>query len=275
MEWNRDDAVAAYVDALQGMLAVAEALGDDEWPLPTDLPGWSVQDNVAHVTALEDQFAGRPVPEHLPDYAALPHVRNDAGRHMEIGVDTRRGLAPVDLLAELRTVVAERIPQIESLPDDPDFMVPGPLGNLRPLSVTLPIRAFDVWTHEQDVRRAVGVGERLTGPAAAVALESVLQALPVVLGKEAGLAGGTAVRLVVEPPGPAPSGLSVLVAVDADGRGRLADDESLTADVILSLSFAALIHAATGRRRPGAGELSVIGDESLAPRILDALVITP
>jgi uncharacterized protein (TIGR03083 family) len=275
MQWNRDDAVGAYGDALEGMLAVAEELPDDVWALPTDLPGWSVQDNVAHVVALEDQFAGRPLPDHLPDYANLPHVRNDFGRHMEIGVDLRRAVSSDDLLTEFRAVVQERMEQLGDLPDDPEHLIAGPTGSPRPLALWLAIRTFDIWVHEQDVRRAVGLPERVTGPAAALALERILEVLPVVLGKDAGVPAGTAVRFVVEPPGPAPAGLTVLVAVDPGGRGRLADDESATADLILTLSFATLAHAATGRARPGPGELSVIGDATLADRLLDAMVITP
>jgi uncharacterized protein (TIGR03083 family) len=275
MEWNRDEAVAAYVDALEGVLAVAETLESYEWPLPTDLPGWSVQDNVSHVVAVEHELAGRPLPDHAPDYEALSHVTNDFARHMEIGVDARRGVAPTELLAELRDLVAERIEVINGYPDDPGFQIPGPMGTTRSLERALPIRAFDIWAHEQDVRRAVDRPERLTGPAAAASLERIVAALPMVLGKEAGLPAGTGIRFVIEPPGPAPAGLTVLVAVDADGLGRLVDDESATADVILTLPFEAFAKAATGRRRPGSGQLSVIGDASLVERILDALVITP
>ena len=275
MEWNRDDAVAAYLDALEGVLAVAETLEPHEWPLPTDLPGWTVQDNVAHVVAVEDELAGRPLPSHEPDYDALAHVTNDFARHMEIGVDARRGVAPDALLTELRAVVAERIETVQGYPDDPEFTIPGPMGTTRTLARSLPIRPFDLWAHEQDVRRAPDRAGRLTGPAAGMSLERIVMALPLVLGKEAGLPGGTAVRFVIEPPGPAPAGLTVLVAVDEDGNGRLVDDESATADVILTLPFEAFAKAATGRRRPGSGQLSVIGDASLVDRILDALVITP
>jgi uncharacterized protein (TIGR03083 family) len=275
MEWNRDDAVAAYIDALEGMLAVAEGLTDAQWPMPTALPGWSVQDNVAHVVAVEDELAGRPLPDHVPDYEALAHVTNDFARHMEVGVDARRHVAPADLLNELRTVVQERVEVIRELPDDPAYEIPGPMGTTRTLQRALPIRAFDIWAHEQDVRRAVDSPQRLTGPAAAASLERIVAALPIVLGKEAGLPSGTGVRFVIEPPGPAPAGLTVLVAVDADGQGRLVDDESVSADVILTMPFEAMAQAATGRRRPGPGQLSVIGDASLVDRILEALVITP
>jgi uncharacterized protein (TIGR03083 family) len=275
MEWNRDDAVAAYVDALEGVLALAQSLEPHEWPLPTDLPGWSVQDNIAHVVSVELELAGRPAPDHVPDYDALSHVTNDFARHMEIGVDVRRSTTPDELLAELRSVVADRTAVINGYPDDPTFEIAGPMGTTRTLERALPIRAFDVWAHEQDVRRATDRPERLTGSAAAASLERILVALPIVLGKDAGLPTGTGVRLVIEPPGPAPAGLTVLVAVDADGRGRLVDDESATADVILTMPFEAFAKAATGRRRPGPGQLSVLGDASLVERILDALVITP
>ena len=53
-------------------------------------------------------------------------------------------------------MLALRVAEIASLPDDPDFPVLGPLGTPRPLIPVVPVRAFDVWQHEQDIRHATG-----------------------------------------------------------------------------------------------------------------------
>ena len=80
----------AYGEALVAVHELAHALTAEDLDLPTDCPGWSVRDHVAHVSGLEAIIYGFPQPAHAPDWAALPHVRNDAGRFMEVDVDLRR-----------------------------------------------------------------------------------------------------------------------------------------------------------------------------------------
>ncbi|MFZ0324485.1 MAG: maleylpyruvate isomerase family mycothiol-dependent enzyme [Actinomycetes bacterium] len=278
MTWDKDLAIGGYVEALTAMRDLAAELRDDEWPLPTDLPGWSVQDNVAHVAAVEDELAGRPLPEHLPDYSVLSHVTNPFAEHMEIGVDARRGVRPADLVDELRALVAERVGQLSEVGDDPEALVPGPMGTQRPVGRALGIRAFDVWAHEQDVRRATGRPERLSGLASLAALERIVSALPIVVSKEAGLPAGSVVRFEIEGPGPFETSLTVDVVVDAEGLGRVvANDQPGTATpgVTLALDFATLAHLSCGRCRPDQCVVTVTGDPDQAACVLDALAITP
>lgn len=274
MQWDRDFSVTAYLEALNGVVDTVSSLREDEWPLPTDLPGWSVHDNVAHVIDIEQRLTGRPGPDHRPDYDTLSHVRNDFGRHTEVGVDFRRGRSPVELINELHAVVNERTQVIRAYPDDPDYLVLGSAGKKRPLSLALPIRAFDVWAHDQDIRRAIRAPERLTGPAPAMALERSLEVLPDALAKSK-LPPEVTVRFVIDSPGPAPSGLIVTVAVDQPGSVRLVDDDSATADLTLTMPFAVFAHAVMGRRRPAADDIQVLGDAGLVGAVLDGLVITP
>jgi len=274
MQWDRDFSVTAYLEALNGVVDTVSSLREDEWPLPTDLPGWSVHDNVAHVIDIEQRLTGRPGPDHHPDYDALPHIRNDFGKHTEVGVDFRRGRSAVELINELHAVVNERSDVIRAYPDDPQYLVLGSAGKKRPLSVALPIRAFDVWAHDQDIRRAIRAPERLTGPAPAMALERSLEALPDALAASE-LPSASTVRLVIEPPGPAPSGLSVTVVADNPGSVRLVDDDSVTADLTVTMPFAVFAHAVTGRRRPVADQIQVLGETGLVDAVLDGLVITP
>ena len=88
------DHVWASIDDVGGVLSEAE------WKTPTEVPGWSVQDNLVHVTALEWRLLGRPDPTHtLPDGLDLAHVRNDFGRANELFVDSRRAGTGADALA--------------------------------------------------------------------------------------------------------------------------------------------------------------------------------
>ena len=278
MTWDRDLAIGGYVEALTAMRDLAAELRDDEWALATDLPGWSVQDNVAHVAAVEDELAGRPLPEHLPDYSVLSHVTNPFAEHMEIGVDYRRGVRPTDLVAELHALVEERTQQLAALGDDPEELVLGPMGSQRPVGRSVNIRAFDIWAHEQDVRRATGRPERLTGLAAAAALDRIVAALPVVVSKEAQLPAGSSVRFEIDGPGPVGGGLTLEVVVDAEGHGRVvsdADSQAPAPTVSLAMDFATLAHLGCGRSRPADSAIAVTGDDDQATRVLDALAITP
>jgi uncharacterized protein (TIGR03083 family) len=106
--WSLDDATAAYLDALRGVLTVARDFDHDEWHRPTDLPGWAVFDVVAHVTAVEDELAGRSVPSPIHDWSRFPHVSGPFQQYTEVGVEARRHLTPTDLVDELAELVDER-----------------------------------------------------------------------------------------------------------------------------------------------------------------------
>ena len=203
-----------YVDALTAVRALAHEVDLERWGEPTDLPGWSVQDEFSHVTSIESALLGRTDPEHEPEFDKLPHCGDDwVKRHMERGVDLRRGRSPEEVRTELDEVVDARLVEVAALPDDPDALVPGVLGKPRPIGNVVPIRAFDIWAHEQDVRRAVGLDQRLTGPAAEAARDRILMALPDVL-SESGVHEGSTVRWVVTGP------LDFEAAVHGDRRRR-------------------------------------------------------
>ena len=68
------------------------------------------------------------------------------------------------------------------------------MGTEVPLSRFLPVRVFDVWAHEQDVRRATGVPST-TGPGAEVSRGQVAGALPYLVGKQIAPPAGTSVAL--------------------------------------------------------------------------------
>ena len=45
--------VAAWRDAADRVLALCAELGDDDWSAPTDCPGWTVRDVLAHLVHIE------------------------------------------------------------------------------------------------------------------------------------------------------------------------------------------------------------------------------
>jgi uncharacterized protein (TIGR03083 family) len=267
--WSRDDAVEAYLDAVSGVLALARELTDDEWSAPTDLPVWTVFDTVAHVVALEDELAGRPVPSSIHDWSRFPHVTTPFQQYTEVGVEARRGMPPQELVAELADLVEERSRQLASTPETPDAEMRGPAGMVGPVSRVMGTRTLDMWAHEQDVRRATGRPPRMVGPAAEASLRRMVEALPIVVAQQAEAPAGSVVRVVVtgEP------GASVTVRVDAEGRGVRDDDAAPDASLDLDLERLQLLFC--GRRPPESVPVRFEGDATLAERVISALAVTP
>ena len=95
------------VDMQSEVWASIEALGaqldETGWATPTECPGWTVQDNLVHVTAIESLILERPLPTQEPP-DQLPHVKNDTGKANERWVEARRSWSGADAFAEFRAV---------------------------------------------------------------------------------------------------------------------------------------------------------------------------
>lgn len=268
--WSRDRAVEAYRDALQGLLDVANGLDEEQWWVGTDLPAWDVFDIVAHVVAVEDELAGRPVPSSIHDWSRFPHAQTPFQQYTEVGVEARRGLPPTELVAQLTDLVAERDRQLAHAPDNPDAEMRGPAGLVGPVERMIGTRVLDLWAHEQDIRRAVGEPTRMRGAAAEAALDRMVEALPIVVARQARLAPGSLVRFVVT----GDPGVTVTIGVDDDGRGVVAAD-SAPADVTLTFGLEELQLLFCGRRSSPSVAVGVQGDTALAERVIPALAVTP
>lgn len=255
-----------YVDALEstwtGLAAACEGLSEPEWQGPTDLPGWTVKDNVAHVASIEGLLLGEPYPTHeLPD---LPHVRNDFARFMEVPVDVRRSWSGEEVLAELRSVTDRRLAALRSLPEEAFDEEAEFLGGKQPLRRILGIRVFDCWTHEQDVRRAVRRPGGLTSPAGQISWKWMLRGLR------------TRAEVV-----PALAGRSVLVTTT--GATELAATLSYGAppdaepDVRVSVDFDTFARLVCGRMAYDlvASTVALSGDVALGEELLRNAAITP
>ena len=270
LPYDHDQVVSAYLDALHGMRSLAADTPDQMWDLATDCPGWTVRDQFSHVIAVEVDLALRPLPDHQPDWASLPHVDDDIGQFLEIGVDYRRTRPPDAIRAELAEVIATREPMIAELPREGDAPVRGVAGLESVAGRCGPIRAFDVWAHEQDVRRATGSPGRLDCRAAGMALDRIATAMPVVVAKLAAAGPGQSVRFAIG----SPHDVDINVSVAGDGRAAVVDAlDSPT--VALTMDFETFVRLACGRAAPEAQAIDVVGDADLARRVLAAAAITP
>src|SRR5215468_424856 len=186
----------------QGLVAKQEHVWDSiatlctpfterEWKTPTDCPGWSVQDQIAHIVGTESWLLGQPVPDHAPK--DMRHVKNELGQWIEPWVDRCRPWPGARVLAEFITVTRERQRVLGAMSAEEftrEFHTPIGSHSMRSF---LPIRIFDNWVHEQDIRRAVGHPGHFTGPVAEQALERVVRAMSFVVGRKVCPAPGTTV----------------------------------------------------------------------------------
>jgi uncharacterized protein (TIGR03083 family) len=246
------------------------SLDDEDWSAPTDCPGWSVQDTVAHILGTELMMAGRPAPEvEVPDAA---HLRNDIGRMNEAYIIERRDRTPQEVLAEYRAVVAERDAAVAALDQDAIDAESWTPAGMATLGRFLQIRVFDTWIHEQDIRTAVGREGHLEGPSVTRTLAEVANGIGFVVGKKAGAPDGASVRFRLTSPDPAT--IDVLV----DGRAKVVDDLPGPPTTTVTTDTGTFMRLVAGRR-PGpeavaAGTVTLEGDTELGDRVLAVIGYT-
>jgi uncharacterized protein (TIGR03083 family) len=253
----------AHVDRLEEVWASTATLGDTlteaEWKAPTECPGWSVQDNLAHILGLESLIMGHPEPE-VPANDG-EHIKNDVGRSNEVWVDAYRDRAGTEVLEEFRSVTAERLAALRAPDMDfgADSWTPIGPGAVRDL---LGFRVFDSWVHEQDMRRAVGKPGGWDGDAARSSLDRVASVMPMIVGKKVKPADGTIV--VFEVVGPA--GRNVVIGMDG-GRAGVLDATPADPSVRIRLSGEAFLRLSAGRGNTdvilGSGAVEISGDAAL------------
>lgn len=261
-----DPLVSAWLDAIDSFQRTVAEVPDEAFARPSLLPGWTVGDIIAHVSALEAELSGAPLPEHVPDWDALPHANDLFSRYTEIGVDYRRGWTPERLRAELADVARTRSDQLTSAPQDLDHLVAGVAGIERTFGRVLKMRCFDIFLHELDIRDALAMAAPDLGEAARVTVDLMADGLGYVWVKKAGAQRGQLLHFVV------PEWLDAWVGVGEDGRGRMVDPGDAT--VGITMEPMDYIRLASGRRGdPGAARVE--GDEVLGAAVLAALNVAP
>jgi uncharacterized protein (TIGR03083 family) len=265
--------IDAWTNSIEAISELVTPLVEGEWNRATACPGWSVRDVVSHVIGVECEMLGDPRPIHsLP--RDLFHVTNEITRYMEVQVDVRRCHTAPEMTSELEYTLIRRSRQLRNEYRDPETKVRGPLGGSElTLEQTLRMRAFDVWVHEQDLRRALDKPGNLDSPGAAVTRDVLLEALPKVVAKDAGAPPHSAVVFDVH----GPLEFMRTVRVDAEGRGSVNGSPSLGPAVTLTLDWEAYVLLACGRAKPEAlvDRVKTEGDQALGRAILREFTVTP
>ncbi|MFH8567714.1 maleylpyruvate isomerase family mycothiol-dependent enzyme [Streptomyces sp. NPDC017993] len=265
-------AIDAWTHSIEAIAELVTPLVEGEWSWATDLPGWSVRDVVSHVIGVECEMLGDPRPIHtLP--RDLYHVRSEFARRMEVQVDVRRHHTAPEMLSELEYTVIRRSRQLRNESREPDALTRSPLGEERTLEFVLQQRAFDVWVHEQDLRRVLDKPGNLDSPGAHMTRDLLMKALPVIVAKRAQAPADSAVVFDVS----GPVEFMRTVRVDAEGKGTVDGSVSLGPTVTLALDWETFVRLACGRTRPAAvaEQIKIDGDPQLAAAILDNFAVTP
>jgi uncharacterized protein (TIGR03083 family) len=267
------------IDRLQevwsDITGLCDILTSDQWNAPTDCPGWTVKDHVAHMIGTErmlmgEQPAATPEAGDRPD---PPHVRNDIGKANERWIESYREWDGPKLLEEFGAVTARRLDQLRALTaadwDREGFTPEGP----GPYRQFMAIRVFDCWYHDQDIREALDRPGFLQGPVAELSLERIIErGLPYVVGKKAAAPQGARVRFdVADPP--------LTADVVVEGRASVApSDPRQTPTTWLELdrrTFARLAGGRwTGDDARTRGSVHVEGDQELGNRVIDNMAFT-
>jgi uncharacterized protein (TIGR03083 family) len=238
-----DAALVDDLDTVWSSLAdLGATLSEHEWVTDTECPGWTVQDNLAHIIGIESTIVGRPAPDHEP--AGGAHVKNDVGAGNEVWVDWYRSRSGVEVLADFRSVTSERIATLRAPGYDfgAETWTPVGPGTVRDL---LPFRVFDSWIHEQDMRRALRRPGDDDSRAALVSLDRIEAVMPMVIGKRVAPGDGTVVVFAVD----GPVGRSFAIEV-AGGRAGFLASVPAAPTVRLEMDTDTFVRLASGRGDP-------------------------
>lgn len=265
--------LATYVEtwwqAIGDFTALLDTLPEEAWARPTDLAGWDVKAVAAHTAHLESLLSGGP--DETAGIGEPPHVTGPMGQFTEIGVVTRRDRSPASIIEEIRaTTTARHDGLLADPPTDAAAPAPGIFGLIGWNQKTLlRNRPLDVWMHEQDVRRAVGLPGGMESAAAQHTADYLSEAFGFVVGKKVAPPAGTTAVLAVE------GSPVVAVEVDESGRGQRLAEVPAEPDVRLAMDRESFIVLAGGRRAATPGAVTIEGDADLGASIVTQLGITP
>jgi len=270
--------VDAFERTAQAVIDLGQTCSPVDFELQTECPGWTVQDQISHIVGIESWLDGaQPPAVDLPD---LPHLQNEVAEFMELFVEERRPLEGADVVGELEDVLVSRMSALRDSALTEGSILRGVFGPANAVEA-LTMRVIDIWVHEQDIRAAIGRPGHLDGAAAAAFVSAIFRALPRIVARDAGVPLGEAVLLDVTGPVIGRAGARVVEGEDGRPRGEAlftgdrseASQDKPGGTTSITLSTDALTRRAAGRRSVEETIFSVHGDEDLARRVLEHLVI--
>ena len=227
------EAFSRAADAFYGLLC---ALGDDDWRI-TVLRGLDVQGLVGHLIGVEDDvhrcLSGDP------DVADASHVEST-----QPAAARQAGRPAARTRADWRRA-ADRTLDLVHAAGDPCAEV-AMHGMRLPLGALLVVRAFELWTHDNDIRRAARLPKTVPDPATLGLMTRLAAQLLPHAAACTGLQEPVNVRLVLTGPGGGtwdiavgegpPDPVSIRIIADAAGFCRLVANRVTPADLDLHIT---------------------------------------
>jgi uncharacterized protein (TIGR03083 family) len=239
------EALRRAADAFHGLLC---ALSEEDWHRPV-LRDLDVQGLVGHVTGVEEDthrcLAGDPT------VADVDHVESTQPAAVR-----QAGRPPADTRAEW-WAAASRSRQLIDKVSDVNQVV-GVHGMHLPVSALLVVRAFELWTHENDIRRVAGLAASVPDPSTLRLMTRLAACLLPHGAVRAGLLAPVSVRLVLTGPGGGTWDVPI---------GERPAEAPLIDIVTDAVGFCRLV---ANRVTPGELELYVAGDAGHAAGVLAA-----
>lgn len=262
----KDRIIAALAEEWVSLGDLLAELDDDEWGLPTPLPGWSVQDNVAHIVGTEAMLSGEAGPAIEIDREASDHVRNDIGMFNEQWVESFRPSPPSELLERFRELTTVRLAALNAMTDEEWNAESFTPAGMDTFGRFMQIRVFDCWLHEQDIRDAVERPGNESGLPTDVTLDEMATALGFVVGKKAGATAGQRVTFALTDGGT----VVRVFNVEVGDRAVVVPELSAPADVVLTMPIGVMTRRCAGRVGPDGllDQVVIDGDLELASKIL-------
>jgi len=230
------EACSRAADAFLGLLT---ALGDADWRRPV-LRDLDVAGLVGHLTGVEDDVQRALDGDH--DVAGVDHVAST-----QAAAEHAASRSPAEARRAWRAAADRTLERVRGA----DLGAVVRVHGLRlPLGALLVVRAFELWTHENDIRRAAGLPASVPDAATLRRMtELAVRLLPYGVARVSdpvapldvhlvltGTGGGTWDVAVGERTGPAPE---VAIVADAVGFCRLVADRITPADLGAHVSGAA------------------------------------
>jgi len=230
------EAFARAADAFYGLLC---ALGEEDWARPA-LRDLDVQGLVGHLTGVEDDVQ-RSLAGDLA-VADASHVDSTQAAAVR-----QAGRSPALTIQEWRRAADRTLDLVRMADPAGDGAARVAVHGVRlPLPALLVVRAFELWVHENDIRRAVGLPPSVPdGPVLRLMSDLAARLLPYAAART-GLAEPVDVHLVLTGPGGGtwdvlvgespPESAPVTIVTDAVGFCRLAANRAAAADLNLHIT---------------------------------------
>jgi uncharacterized protein (TIGR03083 family) len=152
LEVGEVSSVEAFVRTIAALGDLLDELTPRDWAAPT-IEGWTVKGLVSHLVAIEEYF-GRQLG--LWESAVDPELEADHLGMTRAFVAASSDGAPAEVLARWRELTDATTAHLQSL-DRSAMRQPIHFHYLdTTLSTILITRVFEIWTHDEDIRRATG-----------------------------------------------------------------------------------------------------------------------